>query len=310
MVQATGRPRGVGRSLQRKRSAEAMACIEARGLRKAFGTTVALDGIDLRVEEGRILGIIGPNGAGKTTALNAFLGLTPYQGELKVLGRDPWTARDQLMRDVSFIADVAVLPRWMRVSQALDYVAGVHPRFDRAKAEAFLAKTTIKRTSKVRQLSKGMVAQLHLALVMAIDAKLLVLDEPTLGLDILFRKQFYDSLLNDYFDRSRTIVVTTHQVEEVQDVLTDLMFIDRGRIVLECSMEEFESRYLEVMVNPEHAAAARALKPIHERAVFGRSVMLFDGANREQVTALGEVRRPSIADLFVAVMSKEPATAS
>jgi ABC-2 type transport system ATP-binding protein len=279
-----------------------MACIEARGLRKVFGTTVALDSIDLRVEEGRILGIIGPNGAGKTTALNAILGLTSYQGELTVLGRDPWAARDQLMRDVSFIADVAVLPRWIRVSQLLDYVAGVHPRLDRAKAEGFLAKTTIKRTSKVRQLSKGMVTQLHLALVIAIDAKLLVLDEPTLGLDILYRKQFYDTLLNDYFDRSRTIVVTTHQVEEIQDVLTDLMFIDRGRIVLECSMEEFESRYLEVMVNPEHLDAARALKPIHERPVFGRSVLLFDGGDRDQLAALGEVRRPSIADVFVAVM--------
>ncbi len=280
-----------------------MACIEARGLRKVFGTTIALDGIDLRVAEGRILGIIGPNGAGKTTASNAILGLTSYQGELTVLGRDPWVAREQLMRDVSFIADVAVLPRWIRVSRILDYVAGVHPRFDRAKAESFLAKTTIKRASKVRELSKGMVAQLHLALVMAIDAKLLVLDEPTLGLDILYRKQFYDSLLNDYFDRSRTIVVTTHQVEEVQDVLTDLMFINRGRIVLECSMEEFESRYLEVMVNPEHVAAARALKPIHERQVLGRSVLLFDRADRDQLAALGEVRRPSIADLFVAVMS-------
>jgi ABC-2 type transport system ATP-binding protein len=286
-----------------------MATIEARGLRKVFGTTVALDGINLRVEEGRILGIIGPNGAGKTTALNAILGLTSYEGQLTVLGRDPWNARDQLMRDVSFIADVAVLPRWIRVSQLLDYVAGVHPKFDRAKAEGFLAKTTIKRTSKVRQLSKGMVAQLHLAVVMAIDAKLLVLDEPTLGLDILYRKQFYDSLLNDYFDKTRTIVVTTHQVEEVQDVLTDLMFIDRGRIALECSMEEFESRYLEVMVNPEHVAAARALKPMHERPVFGRSVMLFDGANREQVAALGEARRPSIADVFVAVMGR-PKTAN
>jgi ABC-2 type transport system ATP-binding protein len=282
-----------------------MACIEARGLRKAFGTTIALDGVDFRVEEGRILGLIGPNGAGKTTALNAILGLTSYQGELKVLGRDPWAARDQLTRDVSFIADVAVLPRWIRVSQMLDYVAGVHPRFDRAKAEGFLSRTTIKRTSKVRELSKGMVAQLHLALVMAIDAKLLVLDEPTLGLDILYRKQFYDSLLNDYFDRSRTIVVTTHQVEEIQDVLTDLMFIDRGRIVLECSMEEFESRYLEVMVNPEHVAAARALKPIHERPLFGRSVLLFDHVDRDQLAALGDVRRPSIADLFVAVMSNQ-----
>ena len=282
-----------------------MACIEARGLRKAFGTTVALDGVDLRVEEGRILGLIGPNGAGKTTALNAILGLTPYEGELKVLGRDPWSAREQLMRNVSFIADVAVLPRWMRVSDMLDYVAGVHPRFDRAKAEGFLAKTTIQRQSKVRQLSKGMVAQLHLALVMEIDAKLLVLDEPTLGLDILYRKQFYDSLLNDYFDGTRTIVVTTHQVDEIQDVLTDLMFIDRGRIVLECSMEEFDARYLEVMVNPEHLEAARALKPIYERPVFGRSVMLFDHADREQISALGEVRRPSIADLFIAVMGAE-----
>src|SRR6516165_10155439 len=280
-----------------------MACLEARGLRKAFGTTVALDGVDLCIEEGRIFGLIGPNGAGKTTALNAFVGLTPYQGELKVVGRDPWNQRDQLMRDVCFIADVAVLPRWIRVSQALDYVAGVHPRFDRAKAEGFLRKTTIERTRKVRELSKGMVAQLHLALVMAIDAKLLVLDEPTLGLDILYRKQFYDSLLNDYFDRSRTIIVTTHQVEEVQDVLTDLMFIDRGRIVLECSMEEFDSRYFEVMVNPEHLAAARALKPMYERPVFGRSVLLFDRVDRDQLEALGEVRRPSIADLFVAVMS-------
>jgi len=286
-----------------------MACIEARGLRKVFGTTVALDDVDLRVEEGRILGIIGPNGAGKTTALNAILGLTSYQGELKVLGRDPWIAREQLMRDVSFIADVAVLPRWIRVSQLLDYVAGVHPRFDRAKAESFLARTTIKRTSKVRQLSKGMVAQLHLAVVMAIDAKLLVLDEPTLGLDILFRKQFYDSLLNDYFDRSRTIVVTTHQVEEVQDVLTDLIFIDRGRIVLECSMEEFESRYLEVMVNPENVAAAREFKPIHERQVFGRSVLLFDRVDRDRLAALGDVRRPSIADLFIAVMTNQAGVA-
>jgi ABC-2 type transport system ATP-binding protein len=283
-----------------------MACIEARGLRKTFGTTVALDGIDLRVEEGRILGMIGPNGAGKTTALNAILGLTSYEGELKVLGRDPWASRDELMRDVSFIADVAVLPRWIRVSQLLDYVAGVHPRFDRAKAEGFLAKTTIKRTKKVRELSKGMVAQLHLALVMAIDARLLVLDEPTLGLDILFRKQFYDSLLNDYFDRSRTIVVTTHQVEEVQDVLTDLMFIDRGRIVLECSMEGFEARYVEVMVHPDHIDGARSLRPINERQVFGRAVMLFDGVDRGQLAALGDVRRPGIADLFVAVMGPPP----
>jgi ABC-2 type transport system ATP-binding protein len=280
-----------------------MSCIEARGLSKTFGTTTALSGIDLRVEEGRILGIIGPNGAGKSTALHAMLGLTSYQGELRVLGRDPWTERAELMRDVSFIADVALLPRWIRVSQALDYVAGVHPRFDRAKAEGFLAKTAIKRASKVRELSKGMVTQLHLALVMAVDANLLVLDEPTLGLDILYRKQFYDSLLNDYFDRSRTIVVTTHQVEEIQDVLTDFVFIDRGRIVLESSMEDFEARYLEVMVNPEHAAASRALGPINERQVFGRSIFLFDRAERQQLAALGDVRKASLADLFVAVMS-------
>jgi ABC-2 type transport system ATP-binding protein len=279
-----------------------MACIEAHGLRKSFGTTIALDGINFRVEEGRILGVIGPNGAGKTTALNAILGLTPYQGELRVLGRNPWTERNQLTRDVCFIADVAVLPRWIKVSQALDYVTGVHPRFDRAKAEAFLARTTIKHTSRVKHLSKGMVAQLHLALVMGIDAKLLVLDEPTLGLDILFRKQFYDSLLNDYFDRDRTIVVTTHQVDELQNVLTDLMFMDRGRIVLDCSMEEIESRYAELTVHPAQVEAARSLKPIYERNVLGRSVMLFDRADRPQLSALGEVRTPGIADLFVAMV--------
>jgi ABC-2 type transport system ATP-binding protein len=279
-----------------------MACIEARGLRKSFGTTLALDGVDLRVEEGRILGLIGPNGAGKTTALNAILGLTAYEGELRVLGRNPWNERDLLMRDVCFIADVAVLPRWARVSQLLEYVAGVHPRFDRAKAESFLTKTSIRHEHKVRELSKGMVTQLHLALVMAIDARLLVLDEPTLGLDILFRKQFYDSLLKDYFDRSRTIVVTTHQVEEIEQVLTDVMFIDRGRIVFNRSMEDVESRYLEVMVHPERVAAARALKPVQERQVFGGSILLFEGVDRQQLAPLGEVRRPSMADLFVAVM--------
>src|SRR5881275_1701040 len=270
-------------AVRHRENVNAMATIEARGLRKTFGMTVALDGIDLHVEEGRILGIIGPNGAGKTTALNAILGLTSYEGELKVLGRDPWTNRDELMRDVSFIADVAVLPRWIRVSQLLDYVAGVHPRFDRAKAERFLSRTAIKHNSKVRELSKGMVAQLHLAVVMAIDARLLVLDEPTLGLDILYRKQFYDSLLNDYFDGTRTIIITTHQVDEIEDVLTDLIFIDRGRIVLECTIEQFEARYLEAMVNPEQLPAARALKPIHERPLFGRSVLLYEGVNRDNL---------------------------
>ena len=284
-----------------------MACIEARGLRKAFGTTIALDGVNLRVEEGRILGIIGPNGAGKTTALNAILGLTPYQGELRVLGRDPWSERDLLMRDVCFIADVAVLPRWIRVSQLLDYVAGVHPRFDRAKAEGFLARTTIRRTSKVGELSKGMVTQLHLAVVMAIDARLLVLDEPTLGLDILYRKQFYDSLLNDYFDRNRTILLATHQVDEVQHVLTDVVFIDRGRIVFNRSMEEVESSYWEVRVNPDKLAAARALKPIQERQGLGRSVLLFQDVERQRLAVLGEVRAPSIADLFVAVVGGDQA---
>jgi ABC-2 type transport system ATP-binding protein len=287
-----------------------MACIEARGLRKAFGATIALDGVNLRVDEGRIVGLIGPNGAGKTTALNAILGLTAYDGELKVLGRDPWRERDHLMRDVCFIADVAVLPRWIRVSQALEYVAGIHPRFDRAKAEGFLAKTNIRQSHKVRELSKGMVTQLHLALVMAIDAKLLVLDEPTLGLDILYRKQFYDSLLNDYYDRSRTIVVTTHQVDEIQNVLTDVMFIDRGRIVFSRSMEDFESRYVEATVNPENIGGARALKPIHERQVLGRSVLIFDGADRQQLAALGEVRTPSIADLFVAVLGNHAGAAA
>jgi len=282
-----------------------MACIDARGLRKSYGATVALDGVNLRVEEGRILGLIGPNGAGKTTALNAILGLTPYQGELRVLGRDPWSERDQLMRDVCFIADVAVLPRWMRVGQALDYVAGVHPRFDRSKAEGFLSRTSNALRQKIKKLSKGMVTQLHLALVMAIDARLLVLDEPTLGLDILFRKQFYDSLLTDYFDRSRTILVTTHQVEEIEHVLTDVMFINGGRIVLDCSMEELESRYLEVMVRPEQVAAARALKPIHERQVLGGSVLLFDRVDRQQLAALGDVRTPRIADLFVAVIGNQ-----
>jgi len=279
-----------------------MASIEARGLRKRFASTIALDGVDLRVEEGRILGLIGPNGAGKTTALNAIVGLIAYEGELKVLGRDPWTKRDQLMREVCFIADVAVLPRWLRVSEAIDYREGVHPRFDRAKAEGFLAKTAIGRGRTVKELSKGMVAQLHLALVMAIDAKVLVLDEPTLGLDILYRKQFYDALLNDYFDRSRTILVATHQVDEIQNVLTDVVFIDRGRVVFQCSMDELESRYAELTVNPENVSAARALKPMNERERFGRSVLLFGDADRQQLAALGDVRTPSVEDLFVAVV--------
>jgi ABC-2 type transport system ATP-binding protein len=282
-----------------------MTVIEARGLRKVFGTNVALDNVSLRVEEGRILGLIGPNGAGKTTALNAILGLTPFQGELRVLGRDPWAERDQLMRDVCFISDIAVIPRLIKVSQAIEYVAGVHPRFDRGKAESFLSKTSIKHSSKVRELSKGMVTQLHLALVMAIDARLLVLDEPTLGLDVLYRKQFYDSLLNDYFDRNRTIVITTHQVEEIQHVITDLTLINNGRIVFTSSMEAIEARYVEVTVHPDRVAAARALKPISERQVFGQTTLLFDQVDRQQLAALGDVRTPSIADLFVALIGNQ-----
>ncbi len=277
-----------------------MTTIQATGLHKSYGSSVALSGIDLSVPEGRILGLIGPNGAGKTPLLNAILGLTACNGSLTVLGRDPWTQRDQLMADVAFIADVAVLPRWMQVSDAMDFVAGVHPRFNRAKAEAFLARTTIKRSSKVRELSKGMVAQLHLALVLSIDAKLLVLDEPTLGLDILFRKQFYDSLLNDYFDHHRTILITTHQIDEIQYILTDLLFIDRGKLVFGCSTEEFETRYLELTVNPGQISAAQALKPIQARQTFGRTILLYDRVPREQLLPLGDVRTPSIADVFVA----------
>jgi len=277
--------------------------IEARGLRKSFGKSLALSGVDFRIEEGRIVGLIGPNGAGKTTALKAILGLTSYEGELRVLGLNPYTERHRLMQDVCFIADVAVLPRWLRVNQAVDFVAGVHPRFKRERAEAFLAKTDIKPRSRVKELSKGMVTQLHLALIMAIDAKLLVLDEPTLGLDIIYRKQFYDTLLNDYFDGNRTILVTTHQVEEIEQVLTDLMFIDHGRIALDCTMDSIPNKYIELMVNADQAEAARRLNPINERVVFGRSVMVFEDVPREKLSGLGELRTPSVADLFVAKMS-------
>ena len=279
-----------------------MTCIDARGLRKAYKTTKALDGVDLKVETGRIVGLIGLNGAGKTTAINAILGLTAFQGELQVLEHNPWTSRDALMRDVSFIADVAILPRWLRVSQTLDYVEGVHPRFDRAKAEGFLARTNIQRKSRVRELSKGMVTQLHLALIMAIDARLLVLDEPTLGLDLLYRKQFYDSLLNDYFDGDRTILISTHQVEEIQHILTDVIFLDQGRVVLDASMEDLEVRFLELVAAPDQAASARSLRPIHERQAFGRAHMLFDGVARERLASLGDVRTASLADIFVAII--------
>ncbi|HUN27715.1 MAG TPA: ABC transporter ATP-binding protein [Steroidobacteraceae bacterium] len=276
--------------------------IEARGLTKSYGATRALDGASFTVDTGRIVGMIGPNGAGKTTALKAVLGLTSFQGELSVLGRNPHNERDRLMQDVSFIADVAVLPKWLRASQALDFVAGVHPRFDRARAEAFLRKTDIRLGSRVRELSKGMVTQLHLALILAIDARLLVLDEPTLGLDLLYRRRFYDTLLEDYFDKDRTIVLTTHQVEEIENLLTDVIFIDRGHVVLESSVEALSARYVQLTVNPDVAERARALKPFYEREVFGRVAMFFEGHPSEELAALGEVRTPSIADLFVAKM--------
>ena len=278
------------------------AIIEARGLTKRYGKTPVVRSVDLSVEAGRIVGLIGPNGAGKTTVIKAILGLTSFDGELKVLGRDPRTERDALMEEVCFIADVAVLPRWMKVSQALDFVAGVHPRFERKRAEEFLAKTDIKMTSKVRQLSKGMVTQLHLALILAIDAKLLVLDEPTLGLDLLFRRSFYDNLLNDYFNKERTILVTTHQVEEIENILTDVLFIEHGKIVLNTPMESLGERFAQLIPAAGNVERARALKPFWEREIFGRVAMLFDGRNPQKLTALGEVRAPSVADLFVAMM--------
>ena len=286
------------------------AIIEARGLTKNYGDTPALRGVDLNVQPGRIVGLIGPNGAGKTTVIKAILGLTSFDGELKVLGRDPRTERNQLMNEVCFIADVAVLPRWLKVSQALDFVAGVHPRFDRKKAEEFLAKTDIRKDRRVRQLSKGMVTQLHLALILAIDARLLVLDEPTLGLDLLFRRSFYDNLLNDYFDKERTILVTTHQVEEIENILTDVIFIQHGKIVLDSPMEALGERFAQLVPAAGNVERARALKPIDERDVFGRAAMLFDGRNRAELEALGEVRTPSVADLFVAMMQPGGAPAA
>jgi len=281
-----------------------MTCIQARGLRKRFGSKVALDGIDFQVDEGRILGLIGPNGAGKSTALQALLGFVDCEGSLSVLGLDARRERARLMQNVSFVADVAVLPRWMRVSQLLDYVAGVHPGFSRSKAEAFLGVNGLPRTSKVGALSKGLVTQLHLAVALAIDAKLLVLDEPTLGLDLLVRKRFYDSLLEEYLDHRKTILISTHQVDEIQDILTDFVFLDQGRVVLASSMEELESRYVQLMVRPEHLDAARALAPLQERLMFGRHLLLFENVSRERLEAWGEVHTPSIADLFLAHMAR------
>jgi ABC-2 type transport system ATP-binding protein len=281
--------------------------IKARALGKSYRGVRALDGVNLDVEAGRIVGLIGPNGAGKTTALKAILGLIPFDGELNVMGKNPYTERDALMREVCFIADVAVLPRWLRVRQAVEFVAGVHPRFDRVRAEEFLRKTDIRRESRVRELSKGMVTQLHLALILAIDARLLVLDEPTLGLDLLFRRQFYDTLVNDYFDKERTILVTTHQVEEVENLLTDVLFIRRGRIALASSVEDLAARYVQLIATAEQARAARELQPFYEREVFGRIVLFFDGRTPQELQSFGEVRTPSIADLFVATMQGEAA---
>jgi ABC-2 type transport system ATP-binding protein len=279
------------------------AVVSARGLRKAYKNKLALDNTQFEIGAGKIIGLIGPNGAGKTTALKAVLGLIPFEGELKVLGRDPRTQRDDLMNDVCFIADVAVLPRWIRVREAIEFVAGVHPRFDRAKCERFLANTQLKPGMKVREMSKGMIVQLHLALVMAIDAKLLVLDEPTLGLDIMYRKEFYQRLLEDYFDEQKTIIITTHQVEEIEHILTDVMFISDGRIVLDATMESLGERYVEVLLSADRIDEARAMKPIDERSLpFGKTVMMFDGVPLDQLAALGETRIPGLADLFVATM--------
>lgn len=278
--------------------------IRANNLRKRYGKdSLALDGASFTIGTGRIVGLMGPNGAGKTTALKALLGLTPFEGELSVLGRDPRRERDALMQDVCFIADVAVLPKWLRVSQALDYVAGVHPRFDRGRAETVLGKTEIRQRSKVGELSKGMITQLHLALIMAIDAKLLVLDEPTIGLDLLYRRSFYEMLLNDYFDHERTILVTTHQVEEVENLLTDVLLINHGRIVLDSSIEAIATRYVQLITSGESVPAARALRPIHEREVFGRTVFIYEDQAASELDGLGELRTPSVSDLFVAKMS-------
>jgi ABC-2 type transport system ATP-binding protein len=276
--------------------------VSARGLTKRYGRTLAVDHIDLDIPPGRIVGLVGPNGAGKTSALKAILGLATYDGELSVLGKNPSRQRAALMEDVCFIADVAVLPRWIRVWQLLDITEGIHPRFSRERCLEYLALTKVTLDHKVKQLSKGMVAQLHLAVVMAIDARLLVLDEPTLGLDILYRKQFYTSLLNDYFDEERTILITTHQVEEIEHILTDLIFIRDGRIALQATMEEVENRYCELMVRPDRADEARALGPLYERELFGRHIFLYDNVSRERLAGLGELHTPSVADLFVATM--------
>ncbi|MCZ6826402.1 MAG: ABC transporter ATP-binding protein [Gammaproteobacteria bacterium] len=283
------------------------AVIEAKGLTKYYGKTRAVDGASFSIHEGRIVGLIGPNGAGKTTALKAILGLTNFKGELKVLGLDPYRERDRLMQQVCFIADVAVLPRWLKVSNAVDFMEAIHPKFERSRAMDFLSRTDVSMGKKVGELSKGMVTQLHLALIMAIDAKLLILDEPTLGLDILSRKDFYRALLSDYFDEKRTILITTHQVEEIEHILTDLLFINKGRIVLDATMEAVAENFVEVAIHPDHRERAESLRPLYEHQVFGRSVFLYDGIARDKLVELGDVRTPSVADLFVAKVRGEAA---
>jgi ABC-2 type transport system ATP-binding protein len=274
--------------------------ITARGVTKRFGDFRAVDDVSFDIEKGRIMGLIGPNGAGKTTLLKALLGLTDCEGELSVLGFDPFRQRKEMMQNICFIADVAVLPRWIRVSQLLDFVASIHPRFSRDKAEKLLAQTKILKASKVRELSKGMVTQLHLSIIAAIDAKLLVLDEPTLGLDIIYRKEFYANLLNDYFDGERTILITTHQVEEIENLLTDIMFINDGRILLDASMDSLPEKFVELVTSGESADAARRQGPLYERDMFGKKVMTFETSDRQKLSSLGELHTPSVADLFVA----------
>ena len=281
--------------------------VSARNVSKSFGNLRAVDNTSFDIEKGRITGLIGPNGAGKTTLLKAVLGLTDCEGSLSVLGLDPFRQRRELMQNICFIADVAVLPRWIKVYQLLDFMESVHPNFSRANAEEMLSRTDIQKSSKVRELSKGMVTQLHLAIIAAIDARLLVLDEPTLGLDIIFRKEFYANLLSDYFDEERTILVTTHQVEEIENILTDIMFINEGRIILDTSMESLSNDYAELLTSGDNADQARSIGPIAERDVFGKKVMLFEKPDRERLQALGELHTPSVADLFVAKVKGEAA---
>ena len=281
--------------------------VTARNVSKHFGSVRAVDNVSFEIDKGKIMGLIGPNGAGKTTLLKAVLGLTDCDGDLSVLGLDPFKQRKELMQNICFIADVAVLPRWIKVTQLLDFVQAIHPNFSRKHAEELLARTKVRHDAKVRELSKGMVTQLHLSIITAIDAKLLVLDEPTLGLDIIFRKEFYGNLLSDYFDGERTIIITTHQVEEIENLLTDIMFINDGQILLDAAMESLPERFAELMTSGENAETARRLGPIYERDVFGKKVMTFDGIDRGKLAGLGDLHTPSVADLFVAKVKGAPA---